>query len=729
MNKKIHFRFFLLTGIVLILTVVACTREVGEPTESPASPTENRAPTVALTEQVNLPVIINAPSETPAPLETPIVLTPAATDTPNLPPSPTPTPLVFAVIGDYGYDSSDEDNVAEVVISWDPAFIITLGDNNYPSGSADTIDANIGQYYHAYIGAYQGDYGSGSEANRFFPVPGNHDWDTSGLQPYLDYFTLPGNERYYDFTWGPVHFFALDSDSREPDGVGFSSVQGKWFQQTINASTSPWNIVYMHHAPYSSGGYHGSTDWARWPYATWGVDAVLAGHEHVYERLLVDGIPYFNNGLGGNPNQYWFSSPLPESQFRYQEKHGALRVSATEATMTFEFFNVNWEVIDTYTLTNPDFITPPVESAPTPENFPDPSVVTFPDPGTAAWQTIGTNYISPVLVTNAGDGSNRLFVVEQPGTIQIIGQNTPFLDIRERVGDDGNEQGLLGLAFHPDYAQNGFFFVDYTDNKGDTVIARYQVSTDDSNHADPNSETILLQIRQPYPNHNGGHLAFGPDGYLYIATGDGGSGGDPEGNAQNSFTLLGKLLRIDVNTKPYLSPADNPFAQTGDGLKEIWAYGLRNPWRFSFDRLTGDLYIGDVGQNEWEEIDFVAAGTPGGLNFGWDVLEGTHPYEGSAPSGLALTAPIWDYSHATGTCSVTGGVVYRGVALPAWNGVYLFGDFCSGQIWGLLRDANGVWQETLLFQTGLNITSFGQDEAGEVYLVARQGEVYKLIGQ
>lgn len=702
-------------SIFVILILAACMQAAEQPTEIPDLPTETAPPADTATQQVNLPVILNSPTATPTPTEIP---NPTATAT--------PTPLVFAAIGDFGSTGPDESNVAALVTSWKPAFIITLGDNNYPVGSADTIDANIGQYYHAYIGNYQGLYGSGSDINRFFPVPGNHDWQTPGIQPYLAYFTLPGNERYYDFTWGPVHFFALDSDSREPDGVGASSVQAQWFQQAVAASTSPWNLAYMHHAPYSSG-HHGSTAWAQWPYAAWGIDAVLAGHDHVYERLLVDGLLYFTNGLGGQPDRYWFPNVLPESQFRYRETHGAMRVTATETTLTFEFINVNGEVLDTYTLTNPDNLPPPVASTPTPEN--PSSVTTFPDPTTAAWQTVGTNYNSPVLVTNAGDGANRLFVVEQPGTIQIIGQTTPFLDIRDRVGDQGNEQGLLGLAFSPAYAQNGFFYVDYTDNNGNTVIARYQVSADDPNRAAPDSETILLQIRQPYPNHNGGYLAFGPDGYLYIATGDGGSGGDPEGNAQNSFTLLGKLLRIDVNADPYLSPTDNPFAQTGDGLKEIWAYGLRNPWRFAFDRLTGDLYIGDVGQNEWEEIDFVAAGTPGGLNFGWDVLEGTHPYEGGAPSGLAFTAPIWEYSHATGTCSVTGGVVYRGAALPAWNGVYLFGDFCSGQVWGLLRDANGVWQETLLFETGLNITSFGQDEAGEVYLVARQGEVYKLIGQ
>ncbi|HNB50529.1 MAG TPA: PQQ-dependent sugar dehydrogenase, partial [Anaerolineales bacterium] len=536
--------------------------------------------------------------------------------------------------------------------------------------------------------------------------------------------TLPGNERYYDFTWGPVHFFALDSDSREADGVGESSVQAQWLQQALAASTSPWKIVYMHHAPYSSGAYEGSTTWARWPYAEWGADAVLAGHDHIYERLEIDGIPYFVNGLGGYPSRYDFTTSLPESQVRYQEKHGAMRVTATETTLTFDFFTVDGEQIDTLTLSRENGVAEPAETA---QPTPLPSVVSFPDPTNYGWQTVGTGYNSPILATHAGDGTNRVFVVEQGGAIRILGQTNSFLDIHGRVGDEGNEQGLLGLAFHPDYEENGYFYVNYTDTNGDTVIARYTVSADDPNRADPTSELILLQIRQPYPNHNGGHLAFGPDGYLYIATGDGGSGGDPQGNGQSLSTLLGKLLRIDVNTEPYVSPTENPFTDSY-GLKEIWAYGLRNPWRFSFDRLTHDLFIGDVGQDEWEEINFVPAGTSGGLNFGWNYLEGTHTYEGSVPTGLALTGPIWEYSHSIGTCSVTGGVVYRGSVLPAWNGIYLYGDFCSGQVWGLLRDANGVWQNQLLFVTGLNITSFGEDETGEVYLVARQGEIYKLIG-
>lgn len=291
-----------------------------------------------------------------------------------------------------------------------------------------------------------------------------------------------------------------------------------------------------------------------------------------------------------------------------------------------------------------------------------------------------------------------------------------FLDITDRVDSSGNEQGFLGLAFHPQYAQNGRFFVNYTDKNGDTSISRFQVS-DDPNVADPASEVKLLGVDDPFPNHNGGVLVFGPDGYLYIGLGDGGSQGDPFGNAQNTGVLLGKILRLDVDSaEPYAVPADNPFGN------EIWHYGLRNPWRISFDRLTNDLYIGDVGSVEWEEIDFLAAGSPGGTNFGWDFREGAHDYEGNAPDGL--TDPVAEYSHSEGGCSVTGGYVYRG-AMPEWNGIYLYGDYCTGLIWGLIRSGDS-WQNQLLFDTDVNITSFGEDESGEIYLVGDSGEIYRL---
>ena len=356
------------------------------------------------------------------------------------------------------------------------------------------------------------------------------------------------------------------------------------------------------------------------------------------------------------------------------------------------------------------------------------STASLPDPSRYTWQLVAGELNKPIGIVNAGDSSERLFVVLQRGVILILQDgvelNPPFLDIRERIGASGSEQGLLGLAFHPRYKENGYFYVNYTDLNGDTVVARYEVSAD-ANLADPGSETILLQVDQPYPNHNGGDLAFGPEGYLYIALGDGGAGGDPEGRAQSLNTLLGKLLRIDVDGgEPYSVPADNPYA-SGGGLPEIWAYGLRNPWRISFDQLTGDLYIGDVGQNAWEEVDFLTAGNPGGVNFGWDYREGMHPYEGNPPAGTVLIEPVAEYDHGNG-CSVTGGRVYRGSSLPEWQGVYLYGDYCSGLVWGLLKKPDGSWENGLLFETGMNISSFGQDEAGEVYLADRNGSIYRL---
>jgi glucose/arabinose dehydrogenase len=366
---------------------------------------------------------------------------------------------------------------------------------------------------------------------------------------------------------------------------------------------------------------------------------------------------------------------------------------------------------------------------PLPSATPVPSLSGFPDPAGVEWRMVTGGLVSPIGLANAGDGSHCLFVLEQSGVIQIV-QNgnllpVPFLDIRDRVGSSGNEQGLLGLAFHPDYETNGYFFVNYTDQNGDTVIARYQVSVDNPDRADRSSERHLLNIPQPFPNHNGGMVAFGTDGYLYLGLGDGGSGGDPLDSGQSVNTLLGKILRIDVNGgDPYLVPADNPF--TGGLAPEIWAYGLRNPWRFSFDRLTGDLYIGDVGQGSWEEISYLPAGSPGGANFGWNVYEGWHPYGGSASSaGGELTFPIFEYGHDQG-CSVTGGYVYRGTALPQWNGVYLFGDYCTGYIWGLLPDGQGGWLSDLLFDGMGQITSFGEDEAGELYLTDRAGIIYRL---
>jgi len=352
------------------------------------------------------------------------------------------------------------------------------------------------------------------------------------------------------------------------------------------------------------------------------------------------------------------------------------------------------------------------------------SVNHFPDVSNYLWTLVADGFQKPLDITHVGD--DRLFVVEQPGIIHIIQDDQvlpmPFLDIRDRVNDNASERGLLGLAFHPSYAENGFFFVNYTGDDGHTVVSRFQVSND-PNLADQDSEFVLLRIQQPYANHNGGELKFGPDGMLYIGTGDGGSGGDPLGNGQRLDTLLGKILRINVDEGvPYTIPSDNPFAE-GDGLPEIWALGLRNPWRFSFDRVTGDLYIADVGQNQWEEINFQSAGSSDGINYGWSLREGTHPY--ASEQTVGLTDPVAEYSHDFG-CSVTGGVVVRDPSLPAWSGVYIYGDYCSGIIWGLLQTEDGLWQKAQLFDTDFSIASFGEDASGDVHLVDYQGGVYRL---
>jgi glucose/arabinose dehydrogenase len=348
----------------------------------------------------------------------------------------------------------------------------------------------------------------------------------------------------------------------------------------------------------------------------------------------------------------------------------------------------------------------------------------LPNPERYQWTRVASDLDQPVELVDPGDG--RLFLVEKPGLIRILQDGrilaAPFLDIRDRVGSRGSEQGLLGLAFHPRYGENGLFFVDYTDTNGDTAVARFRVSSD-PNRADPSSGRVLLHIDQPYPNHNGGEVAFGPDGYLYIGMGDGGSEGDPQGNGQRLDTLLGKLLRIDVDgADPYAIPSDNPFA-AGGGRAEIWAYGLRNPWRFTFDPRSGDLYVADVGQNRWEEIDFQPAGSRGGVNYGWKIREGAHAYAGASASGL--TDPVTEYGHDQG-CAVSGGVVIRGQALPDWGGVYLYGDYCSGLIWGLRRMPGGTWQNALLFQTGFNISAFGEDHLGNAYVVDLSGAAYQL---
>lgn len=333
----------------------------------------------------------------------------------------------------------------------------------------------------------------------------------------------------------------------------------------------------------------------------------------------------------------------------------------------------------------------------------------------------------------------RLFVVEKTGRIRVIKDGVvlaaPFLDLHDRVSG-GPEQGLLGLAFDPAYPSNGRFVVNYTDLNGDTRISAFRVSAD-PDVADASTETVLLAVPQPFSNHNGGGLAFGPDGYLYAGLGDGGGGGDPSGNGQSLATLLGKLVRIDLNGgTPYAVPPDNPFAAAAGPAThgEIWSYGLRNPWRFSFDRLTHDLYIGDVGQDAHEEIDVAPAPGGGrGLNFGWNRMEGAHcypPAAGDACDRAGLTLPVVDYDHGQG-CSVTGGYVYRGAAIPDLQGVYLYGDYCQGFVRSF-RFAGGQatdqrdWQ---VLRPGGNVTSFGEDAAGELYILTAQGGVYRIVSR
>jgi glucose/arabinose dehydrogenase len=327
----------------------------------------------------------------------------------------------------------------------------------------------------------------------------------------------------------------------------------------------------------------------------------------------------------------------------------------------------------------------------------------------------------PVFVTHAGDRSGRLFVIEQPGRIRIVANGTlapaPFLDISSRVLS-GGERGLLGLAFHPAYARNGRYFVNYTRRPDHfTVIAEYRVSSDPN--VSERAERVVLVIEQPsYTNHKGGMIAFGADGFLYIGMGDGGSGGDPQNRAQNPQELLGKMLRIDVNRgSPYAIPPDNPFVG-GGGRAEIWALGLRNPWRFSFDRQTRELWAGDVGQGAWEEIDVIRRGG----NYGWRIMEGAHCYDPPQCDRQGLELPVAEYAHDSGRCSVTGGYVYRGTAIPRLAGMYVYGDYCSGEIFGL----RGATRRVLL-DTNLRISSFGEDQAGEVYVVDYEGGVYRLI--
>jgi len=359
----------------------------------------------------------------------------------------------------------------------------------------------------------------------------------------------------------------------------------------------------------------------------------------------------------------------------------------------------------------------------------------------------------PVHMTDAGDGSGRLFIVEQGGVIRIY-QNgllsNPFLDITDRVrspqSGGGSEEGLLSAAFPPGYGSLiHHFYVYYTNKNGDNQVSRFRL-TSDPIIADPDSEELIIYFNHPVnSNHNGGQLAFGPDGYMYIGTGDGGGGGDPQDNAQNPASLLGKLLRIDVETDPtpsftpshwiflpqayrgeggqsplaYSIPPDNPFVGLKGYREEIWALGLRNPWRFSFDRSTSDLYIGDVGQQQWEEVDFQPASSGGGENYGWDNWEADACYEGPCNNPTGYIFPIFDYPHNNGNCSISGGYTYRGQLFSGMTGIYFFADYCSGNIWGLQNTVQGWESHDFIENTGGNISSFGEDESGELYLVRR----------
>jgi hypothetical protein len=357
----------------------------------------------------------------------------------------------------------------------------------------------------------------------------------------------------------------------------------------------------------------------------------------------------------------------------------------------------------------------------------------YSQPGQLSMVNFSTGFNSPVDITHAGD--DRIFVVEQDGKIFILNQQgqritTPFLNIDPRVNSAASERGLLGLAFHPNYAGNGYFFVNYTNSAGSTVISRFSV-TSDPNVADPNSEQILLTISQPYSNHNGGCIKFGHDGYLYIGMGDGGSGGDPGNRSQNGQELLGKMLRIDVdNGTPYGIPASNPYFGSTQVQEEIWAFGVRNPWRFSFDKVTGDMWIGDVGQNAVEEIDFWPATETTFPNFGWRCYEGSAPYNtNGCQSQSNYDFPIYEFSHSQGNCSVTGGFVYRGARYQSMWGYYFHTDYCGGYLWQTHDNGLGGWTTTRSASTlsSNNLVSFGEDVYGEIYLAGTAtGIIYHL---
>ena len=339
----------------------------------------------------------------------------------------------------------------------------------------------------------------------------------------------------------------------------------------------------------------------------------------------------------------------------------------------------------------------------------------------------------PVALAHAYD--DRLFIAEQAGRIRILDNGTllpeSFLDIQHKVRNDPerlwDEQGLLGLAFHPRFQENGLFFVNYTsENDGSTILAHYRVDATNPNRADPLSETVILSIGQPYDDHNAGHLQFDQDGFLYMAAGDGGDWGDPHGNSQNPGTLLGSILRLYVDANDtYTVPSTNPFVGDTSKRGEVWVYGLRNPWRFSFDRLTGDLYIADVGQALWEELNFLPGGGQGGENLGWNIVEGPACYDTENCDKSGFVEPIVTYEHNPG-CAIVSGYIYRGLQFPSLAGNYFFADYCQGTIWSLMN-SNGEWVQNEVYQDDIWLSSFGEDVNGELYVLAhRDGIVYQI---
>ncbi len=342
----------------------------------------------------------------------------------------------------------------------------------------------------------------------------------------------------------------------------------------------------------------------------------------------------------------------------------------------------------------------------------------------------GSGFAAPTVIASTKQANDsRLFIAEQSGIVRILDQNgktesKPFLDISSKVLHSG-EMGLLGLVFHPKYATNGYVYVDYISKDQQTIVARY---TAKNGVVDPMSEKVLLKVAQPYGNHKAGDIQFGPDGYLYIPLGDGGSGGDPENRAQDKTTYLGKILRIDVNHgDPYSVPGNNPFVHEAEAKPEIWAYGVRNPWRISFDKLTGDLYIADVGQSTTEEVNFQKANNPGGQNYGWRCYEGTGAYNKTGNCENAIqTPPILEYAHTDNRCAITGGYVYRGTAEAALRGAYFYADYCGGQLYYALRQQDGSWQTTEALQDVKAVTTFGENSAGELFLANSAGDILRV---